>query len=104
MVKVVAQKRAELEQLCHQFHVERLGLFGSATTNAFDAEQSDLDFLVRFHQPAPAPLFDLYFDLSEALEMLFNRKVDLVMEGALKNPYFIGPRALVETMHFSARL
>lgn len=52
-------------------------------------QESDLDFLVRFRQPAPASLFDLYFGLNEALEALFGRKVDLVMEGALRNPYFI---------------
>ena len=34
-------------------------------------------------------LFGRYFGLNEALEQLFACKVDLVMVGALKNPYFV---------------
>ena len=89
MLALITQNRSDLERLCRQFYVDRLELFGSAATGAFDAECSDLDFLVRFRQPAPLHLSDQYFGLSEALEALFGRKIDLVMEGALKNPYFI---------------
>ncbi len=89
MLALITQNRSDLENLCRQFYVERLELFGSAATGAFDAERSDLGFLVRFQQPAPLHLSDQYFSLAEGLETLFGRKVDLVMEGALKNPYFI---------------
>jgi predicted nucleotidyltransferase len=34
-------------------------------------------------------LFSRYFGLREDLERLFGTKVDLVMGGAAKNPYFI---------------
>ena len=88
MLELLAQNHSKLEQLCQQFHVERLEVFGSATTATF-TERSDLDFVVRFRHPAPESLFDLYFGLKEALETLFNRRVDLVMSGALRNPYFI---------------
>ena len=30
-----------------------------------------------------------YFDLRDALERLFNRKVDLIEQGGLRNKYFI---------------
>ena len=89
MIALLNQNRPALEHLCRQFFVERLEVFGSATTATFDPEHSDLDFLVRFQQPAPMNLSDQYFGLAEGLEALFGRKVDLVMEGALKNPYFI---------------
>ena len=89
MLPLLNQKYSELEHLCRQHFVARLELFGSATTGSFDASRSDLDFIVRFQQPAPMPLTDQYFGLAEALEVLFDRKVDLVMEGALRNPYFI---------------
>ena len=68
--------------------MRRLELFGSATTGAFDPQRSDLDFLVDF-DANPADLFKRYFDLKESLEALFRRDVDLVMIGALHNPYFI---------------
>ena len=89
MSPLLGQKDSELERLCRHYFVERLELFGSATTDAFDVPRSDLDFLVRFQPSAPMPLTDQYFGFAEALTALFGRKVDLVMEGALKNPYFI---------------
>lgn len=33
-------------------------------------------------------LFDRYFGPEEDLERLFGREVDVVMEGAIKNPHF----------------
>ena len=37
----------------------------------------------------PTDLFRRYFGFKEALEALFGRAVDLVMIGAMRNPYFI---------------
>ena len=48
MNSTIAEHRAELIQLCRQFHVRQLELFGSALGNAYDPERSDLDFLVEF--------------------------------------------------------
>ena len=80
--------RAAVASLCQKFGVRRLEVFGSAQTDAFDPERSDLDFLVDFDDDT-SRLFDRYFGLKESLEALFGRKVDLVTSGALKNPYFI---------------
>ncbi len=79
---------AEVSALCRRYGVRKLELFGSATTGAFDPQTSDLDFLIDL-DPDGESLFHRYFDLKEALEALFGRKVDLVMVGALENPYFI---------------
>ena len=79
-------RREELRELCRRFHVRRLGLFGSAAGEDFDPERSDLDFLVEFEPEALS--FDIYFDLKEALEALFGRKVNLVEQSAIRNPYF----------------
>ena len=38
--------KAELHTLCRTYGVERLALFGSAPSEAFDAALSDLDFIV----------------------------------------------------------
>lgn len=43
--------------------------------------------LLRFQNSAR--LFDRYFGLKEDLEALFGREVDLLMEGAMKNPHLI---------------
>jgi predicted nucleotidyltransferase len=69
--------------------VKRLDLFGSAASDGFDPEASDLDFVVSFERRDFPELFDRYFGLEEDLEALFGRGVDLVMEGALeKSPRF----------------
>ena len=52
MIPDVAERAAELEQLCRAHHVRRLDLFGSAAAGRFQSERSDLDFLVDFH-PLP---------------------------------------------------
>lgn len=61
---------------------------GSAVENAFDPAKSDLDFVVSFTPRTPPSLFDRYFGLREDLARLFGRKVDLVMENAIRNPHF----------------
>jgi predicted nucleotidyltransferase len=84
----IEQKREQLTELCRLHHVQRLALFGSALREDSLSEKSDLDFLVEF-EPLPAGTYaDTYFGLMEALEQLFQHPIDLVVESAIKNPYF----------------
>ena len=89
MEKIVEDNRGAIVRLCERHHVRRLDVFGSATTGEFDANSSDLDFLVTFLESAPHETFGgPYFELLEDLEDLFERRVDLVVESAIDNPYF----------------
>jgi len=81
-------KREQIAELCRLHRVWRLALFGSAVREHFDPERSDLDFLVEFEPLAPGTYARTYFGLLEALQQLFGRPVDLVIESAIKNPYF----------------
>ena len=63
-----------------QLGVQRLALFGSTSRDEANLN-SDLDFLVEF---AEAITFDRYMDLKFFLEDLFNKPLDLVIEGDLK--------------------
>jgi hypothetical protein len=88
--QMTGQQRASLEAICRRFNVARLELFGSAATEAYRPDRSDLDFLVEFVKDANlGPWLAGYFDLQQALEGLFDRPVDLVFLSALKNPYFV---------------
>jgi predicted nucleotidyltransferase len=87
MIDQIESHRAGLQELCRRFHVRRLDLFGSAARGDFDAEHSDLDFIVEFDRSGPQNPFDSYFGLKEGLEALFGRKVDLVELSAVRNPY-----------------
>ncbi len=78
--------RDAIVALCHEYGVKRLAVFGSAVTEDFDPDRSDVDFLVEFLDGLSSK-FDAYFDLKEALERLSGRSVDLVMPKALENPY-----------------
>ena len=88
--RAIATEREEaLARLCRHYRVRRLDLFGSAATERFRADGSDLDFVVEFQPEAVSGAYaDAYFGLLEALERLFGRPVDLVIDGAIRNPYF----------------
>lgn len=89
MVAVIEQKKAALEELCRRYGVERLYVFGSAVSDHFDSRSSDLDFLVNFADRGPTGEYaDRYLGLAESLERLFGRRVDLVTEQSVRNPYF----------------
>ncbi|WP_212754660.1 nucleotidyltransferase family protein [Nakamurella aerolata] len=80
--------RDAIAQLCREFGVRRLAVFGSAVTERFNPERSDVDFLVEFADSAPQTLSH-YFRFKGALEALVDRSVDLVEAGALRNPFII---------------
>lgn len=84
----VAQRRAVIEQLCRDFHVRRLELFGSGAVGTDGPGVSDLDFLVEFERLPVGSYSDAYFGLLEALGRLFDRPIDLVVASAIRNPYF----------------
>ena len=86
---LIADKKEELERICVKYRVHRFELFGSAAGDDFDTDASDLDFLVEFIEMSPGEHAAAYFGLLEALQVLFNRKVDLVEPRAVRNPYFL---------------
>jgi len=88
MNSLVAEKRTDIERICRLHHVRRIELFGSATGPGFDPACSDLDFLVAFGDLPADGYADAYFGLLEDLQSLFQRPVDLVVDSAIKNPYF----------------
>ncbi len=87
MQPIIESRRDEIAKLCRRFHVRRMDLFGSATRADFDDTESDVDFLVEFEPNAPMDALDQYFGLKDELEMLLERRADLVVDSAVENPY-----------------
>jgi uncharacterized protein len=87
MHPVVESRREAIAELCRRMGVKRLEVFGSAARDDFDEARSDVDFLVEFNRTDKPRGFDEYLDLKEALETMFQREVDLVETGCVKNPY-----------------
>lgn len=83
----IAAQSQTLAQLCQRYGVRRLELFGSATGARFDPARSDL--LVEFGAPGRLTPFEQYFGFKESVEALFGRPVDLVLDGAPRNPWFL---------------
>ena len=76
----------KLTKLCSKFRVLKLYVFGSAISNKF-RKDSDIDFLVTFDSVDINNYADNYFDFKFSLEVLFNRKIDLLEEKSIKNPF-----------------
>lgn len=87
MTELVERHRAALADLCRRYGVKRLYLFGSGVSDHLEPS-SDLDFLVDMADRQPnAAYARRYLDFAEELERLFARRVDLVTEQSVRNPY-----------------
>lgn len=86
----IESRREQIAAICREHGVARLLVFGSVLREDFNPETSDVDFLVQFLPGAERGWMSEFTDLKEALEELFGRKVDVVSERAIRNPYMLG--------------
>ena len=90
-MNIVEKNIDKLIKLCKKYKVEKLyvfgSVFGSVITEKFTKE-SDIDLLVTFDDVDLQNYADNFFDLKFSLEDLFKRKIDLLEEKAIKNPFF----------------
>ena len=87
MIGILESKRQAIEDVCSRFDVARLEVFGSALREDFTAGGRDLDLLVEFKPMESYARVDAYFGMRDELRALLKREIDLVMVGAVKNPY-----------------
>lgn len=78
----------DILNLCKTHKVKSLYAFGSVLTDKF-TNQSDVDLIVDFEKLDVLDYGDNYYDLKFSLENILKRKVDLLEEKAIKNPYSI---------------
>ena len=76
----------QVRSLCKAYKVKSLFAFGSVLTDDFNLN-SDIDLIVDIGEKDPRTYADIYFSLKFQLEQLFQRKVDLLEQEALKNPF-----------------
>ncbi len=88
MSSVLEKNKDKLAEECRRFGVRRLEVFGSAAGSDFNPAKSDFDFIVSFTDKTPGTYADRYFDFAVAVERLLGRKVDLLTERCIRNPYF----------------
>jgi hypothetical protein B2_01308 len=88
MNSILKNQLDTIRSLCERYRVKTLYVFGSVLTPNFDT-YSDIDLLVDFLDQDALQYASNYFQFKFELEKLFNRKIGLLEERALKNPYFI---------------
>ncbi len=86
-MNILEQYKDNIASLCLLHKVRSLYAFGSVLTDSFNKE-SDVDLIVDFDPMDVATYADNYYDLKFSLQNIFKRKVDLLEENAIKNPYF----------------
>jgi len=103
MNSLIERNLEAIVSLGREFGVARLELFGSAATDAFDPDRSDVDFIV-----ASPPGYDFgpwlaRFQVLEAsLTAVLGREVNLVMTSALANRWFAREAARTRTVIYDA--
>ena len=88
MNSIITEKVNELKTLCNKYIVKSMYVFGSVCTEKFN-DTSDIDILISFKELSIEQYTDNYFELHYKLQDLFGRKIDLLTEKSLSNPFFI---------------
>lgn len=81
------EHRDAIARLCREYGVARLEVFGSAADGRFDPAHSDFDFIVRLAPRPQESLAKRYLSFIDALESLLGRRVDVLNDGPIENPY-----------------
>ena len=89
MIALIQYKDGLKATLQNNLAVRKFYLFGSALSSRFDEKCSDIDVLVETENITSEEKGEYLITLWEDLEKLFNRKVDLLTENSLKNPFLI---------------
>ena len=89
MVEELREKSAALREICRNYDVLRLDVFGSASRDDFDEKRSDFDFLVKFAVSSTIRPGKQYFGFLHALEDLFGRPVHLAEDFTGQKPAFL---------------
>jgi predicted nucleotidyltransferase len=83
----ISKQKTVFRTLCQQHKVKYLYAFGSATTTKFNTQSSDIDLIVEIEEPDPIERGEKLMSLWDTFENFFNRKVDLLTDSSIRNPY-----------------
>lgn len=84
---LIKEKYSDFVDLCKQHKVSRIYAFGSSITDHFDPTKSDIDIVVELDIKDPIEYGETLLSLWDNLEFLFKRKVDLLTDDSITNPY-----------------
>ena len=73
--------------LCKNHRVKQIYVFGSSVTENFDSSESNIKLLVEIDEPDPEERSEKILSLWDKLEAFFKRKVVLLTNPNIRNPY-----------------
>lgn len=92
MIELIQHHTHTIQQLCEQYRVGKLWVFGSATDPLRFGPESDIDFLYTFDvQEGYDPHFPyaaLWSGLLDDLRSLLGQEIQLIAYGPFHNPWF----------------
>ncbi|MGE0089961.1 MAG: nucleotidyltransferase family protein [Bacteroidales bacterium] len=83
----ISKKSNEFKRVCKSHKVLYLYVFGSSVTDNFDLKKSDIDLLVEIEGNDPLERGEKLISLWDSFETFFSRKVDLLTDSTIHNPY-----------------
>ena len=83
----ISNRQEDFLSLCINHHVRRLYAFGSGVSGTFDEKSSDIDLLIELEEEDPIERGEKLISIWDNLENFFQRKVDLLTNTSLRNPY-----------------
>lgn len=87
MIPLISDNKQAIADLCREFRIKRLDVFGSASTGAFDPDTSDLDVIADLGE-YDDDVGMRYLRFCLALEDHFGHSVEVITELSITNPYF----------------
>jgi uncharacterized protein len=77
----------DFNEVCKAHNVRYIYAFGSSITTGFDSSKSDIDLLVDIDYTDPVERGEKLISLWDTFETFFKRKVDLLTEASIHNPF-----------------
>ena len=87
IIDEISKKRNDFVVLCKDHKVKYLYAFGSSVSDKFDPGRSDIDLLVEIDSEDPIDRGEKLISLWDLFENFFNRKVDLLTDSSIRNPF-----------------
>jgi predicted nucleotidyltransferase len=75
----------KIKDFCRRWKISEFSLFGSVLREDFGPE-SDVDVLISFEPEIPWSFFD-WMDMTEELQEILGREVNVVEKSGLRNPF-----------------
>ena len=84
---LIKERHDDFINLCRQHRISTLYAFGSSITDHFNPAKSDIDLIVDLDIKDPIEYGETLISLWDNLEVFFCRKVDLLTDDSINNPY-----------------